>query len=258
MINVRKFALLICLSLVGTTCSQADTIELVVDQNQSSVEFEVLGTVEVSSVTGTGTIEINPGSEPFETAQLTALTLNVADGFEFNLFLGLVSISTAPNESMVLLDSAGPAGMVDAGNAFNQLGNFVSLAGIVEVSDPFGLAGGNMTLSLADAGSVPFDLIGGQLSVDGETLSVQLPLALTVDVNPDVSVTTTASIVLTGDLIPFVLGDVNCDGAVNLLDVSPFIDALTISPFNAKADINMDGAVNLLDVAGFVDLLAGG
>ena len=54
------------------------------------------------------------------------------------------------------------------------------------------------------------------------------------------------------------LGDVNCDGEVNLLDVAPFIDTLTTDPFNPKADINQDGQVNLLDVQPFVDLLSGG
>lgn len=51
------------------------------------------------------------------------------------------------------------------------------------------------------------------------------------------------------------LGDVNCDGFVNLLDVNPFVDLLTNSGYSAKADINGDGAVNLLDVQLFVDLI---
>ena len=51
------------------------------------------------------------------------------------------------------------------------------------------------------------------------------------------------------------LGDVNLDGAVNLLDVGPFIELLNTGDFQAEADINMDGAVNLLDVDPFIDLL---
>ena len=53
------------------------------------------------------------------------------------------------------------------------------------------------------------------------------------------------------------LGDVNCDGAVDLLDIAPFIEALQTGPFEPKADMNQDGQVNLLDVGPFVDLLAG-
>lgn len=54
-----------------------------------------------------------------------------------------------------------------------------------------------------------------------------------------------------------IIGDVNCDGEVNLLDVGPFLDVLGAGSFSAKADINGDGVVNLLDVGPFVDLLAG-
>ena len=56
----------------------------------------------------------------------------------------------------------------------------------------------------------------------------------------------------------FILGDINGDGSVNLLDVSPFVDLLANGGNNPAADINQDGIVNLLDVAGFVDLLANG
>ena len=51
------------------------------------------------------------------------------------------------------------------------------------------------------------------------------------------------------------LGDVNCDGFVDLLDVSPFVQTLASGSFDDKADINRDGIVNLLDVAPFVNLL---
>ena len=53
------------------------------------------------------------------------------------------------------------------------------------------------------------------------------------------------------------LGDINLDGVVNLLDVTPFVNLLTEGIFQAEGDINQDGFVNLLDVSGFVDILAG-
>ena len=53
----------------------------------------------------------------------------------------------------------------------------------------------------------------------------------------------------------FVLGDVNRDGVVNLLDVAPFVDAIVEGAYVAEADMNGDGAVNLLDVEPFVSLL---
>lgn len=53
------------------------------------------------------------------------------------------------------------------------------------------------------------------------------------------------------------LGDVNLDGSVNLLDVTPFVDLVTAGTFQCEADVNEDGAVNLLDVNPFVGLLGG-
>ena len=53
------------------------------------------------------------------------------------------------------------------------------------------------------------------------------------------------------------LGDINCDGAVDLLDVGPFVDLLGNGEFMDKADINQDGVVDLLDVGPFVALLSG-
>lgn len=66
----------------------------------------------------------------------------------------------------------------------------------------------------------------------------------------------------------FVRGDVNDDGAVNNLDIAPFVTLLTSPSAFATAypgvdpllvgDINGDGAVNNLDIAPFVALLTGG
>ncbi|MEM9409550.1 MAG: dockerin type I domain-containing protein [Planctomycetota bacterium] len=53
-------------------------------------------------------------------------------------------------------------------------------------------------------------------------------------------------------------GDMNCDGAIDLLDVAAFVEVLSAGTFTPKADINEDGVVDLLDVAPFVDLLTGG
>lgn len=55
----------------------------------------------------------------------------------------------------------------------------------------------------------------------------------------------------------FVLGDVNEDGVLDLLDIAPFVNALGGETFVARADTNKDGVVDLLDVGVFVSLLAG-
>ena len=55
---------------------------------------------------------------------------------------------------------------------------------------------------------------------------------------------------------PVLLGDINRDGLVDLLDVGPFVQLLQRGDFQIEADINGDGLVNLNDVAGFVELLS--
>ena len=53
------------------------------------------------------------------------------------------------------------------------------------------------------------------------------------------------------------LGDVNLDGMVDLLDVAVFVQILTDDSFLKEADINEDCVVDLLDIAPFVQLLLG-
>ena len=53
------------------------------------------------------------------------------------------------------------------------------------------------------------------------------------------------------------LGDINLDGVVSLLDVEPFVNVLISGIFQLEADVNTDNRVDLLDVGPFVDLLSG-
>ena len=57
---------------------------------------------------------------------------------------------------------------------------------------------------------------------------------------------------------PILLGDINNDGMVNLLDVSGFVELITNSEFRPEADFDCDGSLTLLDVSGFVEALMGG
>ena len=67
------------------------------------------------------------------------------------------------------------------------------------------------------------------------------------------------NITLNGILEPnaAVPGDCNGDGEVNLLDVGPFVEAIS-GGGDPCADINGDGSVDLLDVGPFIELLGGG
>ena len=66
------------------------------------------------------------------------------------------------------------------------------------------------------------------------------------------------SVLINQTEIEFLLGDVNRDCNVNLLDVTPFINVLNSGGFQAEADLNQDGAVDLVDVDLFVALLSDG
>ena len=53
----------------------------------------------------------------------------------------------------------------------------------------------------------------------------------------------------------FSLGDVNRDGNVSFLDISPFIELLTSNAYQFEADINKDNVVSFLDISSFIGLL---
>ena len=64
-----------------------------------------------------------------------------------------------------------------------------------------------------------------------------------------------------------ILGDLNCDGSINSLDITPFVLALTDTVIYGvqnpdclinNGDLNQDGSINSLDIDQFVDLLIGG
>ena len=53
------------------------------------------------------------------------------------------------------------------------------------------------------------------------------------------------------------LGDVNLDGVVDFLDISPFISILSNTGFQAEADIDQSGVVDFLDISPFIGILSG-
>lgn len=53
-----------------------------------------------------------------------------------------------------------------------------------------------------------------------------------------------------------VIGDVNRDGMVNFLDITPFIALLSATEFQDEADIDRNGTVDFLDITPFIVLLS--
>ena len=58
------------------------------------------------------------------------------------------------------------------------------------------------------------------------------------------------------ELIEILLGDIDQNGVVNFLDISPFIGLLSSGQFQAEADTNEDGVVNFLDISPFITILS--
>lgn len=93
----------------------------------------------------------------------------------------------------------------------------------------------------ADLGySIPGTNAPGIIDVNGDALD-DSPLFIRSGLNP---------------MFPM-LGDVNGDNQVDLLDVTPFVEALSAFEYQCEADMNVDGRVDLLDIAPFVDRLLG-
>ena len=63
-------------------------------------------------------------------------------------------------------------------------------------------------------------------------------------------------IILTLDEGTTLLGDVNMDGVVDFLDISPFITVLATGGFQEEADIDGNGSVDFLDISGFILILS--
>ena len=60
------------------------------------------------------------------------------------------------------------------------------------------------------------------------------------------------------DATEILLGDVNLDGAISFLDISPFISLLSTGDFQAEADFDESGNVDFLDISPFIAILSGG
>ena len=53
-------------------------------------------------------------------------------------------------------------------------------------------------------------------------------------------------------------GDVNCDGAVDVADISTIISVMAGASVSGTADVNGDGTVDVADIAAVITIMAGG
>ena len=155
------------------------------------------------------------------------------------------------------------------GDAFGELAdvssNYIDEMGAFTIVDGTGMLQQNTGPTIIDTGydfvagaflfgQIDFDVVGEP----GDSVNIMMTRGVSMIVNDGVALDPefgSFRLVVADEIL---LGDVNCDGAVNLLDVVPFVDLITSGTFSSKADFDGDGEVNLLDVEPFVDAVTGG
>ena len=137
--------------------------------------------------------------------------------------------------------------LVDTPDAFNHTANFLNSNISITAGDQYAV------LFSTDVTEANYRIYGDRSGYDGgnqirsqnggqfSNSSLDLFFRVNTIVTPEAAV----------------LGDVNLDGVVSFLDISPFISVLAAGEFQAQADCNGDGEVNFLDIAPFIQILAG-
>lgn len=108
--------------------------------------------------------------------------------------------------------------------------------------------------------ATPFQFVDGTPNDDfadpfaGLVITAGTDITFSVDGAPNASVRISEITVETvgADCI---LGDVDLSGAVNFLDISPFIALVSTGGFQKEADLDLNGSVNFLDISPFIAAL---
>ena len=180
------------------------------------------------------------------------IEFSAAESLEFDIVFGGVA-----TVGVRWGDAVGETGEVES--------NFVDELGALNVFSGSGMLLENTGPDFVDQGfdfgvnsflfaRVDFEVVGEV----GDTVNIITTRGATQIANDGVALDPViGSFTITVGESEILLGDLNCDGEVNLLDVAPFVEFLSNGTFSEKGDFNSDGMLNLLDVSPFVDLLSG-
>ena len=180
------------------------------------------------------------------------LTGGMATNPTFNIVGG-----TRFNSSVVRIDPAA-TGTDDNGNLFavNVAENGVNpLISALFDPDFDANVGPNGAVLLA---SVDYSVVGPGTATLEFSLGPQgVTIPLGISLNPSFGSATVTVVPATVTVVPAttLLGDINLDGAVDFLDIIPFIAILSSQSFQEEADLDENGEVNFLDLIPFVDIL---
>ncbi len=262
--TVRILALFLALAAVvpGTLFAQHDFFLSFSDLNQGAVNESAIGEYGRGSsgsifiyysTDGPADSDLDTGAFlDITTSQSGVIRFTGAETFDFD-----ITLFGSPLQSR--WDASGTTGTV-TDNLVDEMSAFKIFTGvgILEANN----GSGNLVDQGFDAGSGAF-LFG---RVDFEVLADPGPDGITVDIvasagaggivnggaafDADFGI---ATIMVAAD--EPILGDINGDGVVNMMDVDPFVRVLVNGGYLAEADINGDGRVDLRDVRPFVKLL---
>ena len=213
---------------------------------------------------GSATVDLTPNTQ-IGTASIdiaienpTASALEIA-GFSFFLEIepvdGALPAGFTFDTPAATFSSGDGAGLL-FGASSDGITNMTPAAGdlglgqiqFVNASVPAGASENLLTVNLLiDTGTAVAGEYTISLSTDGQS-------SISSTSNFDQTFTSTLGTLTLAD--PVLLGDVNLDGVVNFLDISPFISLLAVSGMQAEADTNQDGMVNFLDISPFITILS--
>ena len=220
--------------IVGEVRLQGDGEVVLVNENRSKIVDGGSGSLtnEINTIRGTGEIVVPVINEGTILADHGTLK-----------FSSDVHLEDESSNVAVLLN----------GSQFDQ-------SGFLLFDQPLQLAGNVQILLGADFDADIGDtyVMMSAASLTGQFASVQTGLLQTEQFGYDFSVLNIGNDVVVTVTEKHLLGDVNLDGSVNLLDIGPFIDLVLSGEWQREADLNQDGIVDLLDVQPFVEIIIGG
>ena len=224
------------------------TIEFVVTNNYSGVEMSEFNGA-FFGVVNSATANATDGTALYNNAGVSGTPIGVSIGLQIGPARG----------------AAGPDFVLDQANgngAFTQLFD-PEVSVLDDETDGYSIcityandaATGNTAVTIRSTGlATDFDF-STVAAVDYATLAANVtPNSSCQGGTLDLESITITDVPVVKDTL--LVGDVNCDMAVDFLDIGPFINLLSTGGFLDKADIDGSGAVDFLDIGPFIALLS--
>ena len=223
-------------------CAQEDTIDATVD-----LSFDP-GTVPF--FTGSGIYDygvlVNVNGIPDTGGVPDPLVVNVGNNGDYGFAVGNTYLGVQFPDAGQLFFELSPGDVFDgrSGDGAPNLSNIggVSATGVQTIGFISGLGQvGYFRVDLGSGGG-PAVFLDGEAAAPDENGMTDFTITIPPlpDGGPEV-----------------LLGDVNTDGVVDFLDISPFIVVLSGGGFQEEADIDQNGVVDFLDISPFIQILSG-